>query len=68
MWEASMWNRDWAAESARVVFSMLLALISVTSAYLGIVYWAVNGWLLGVFLSSLVPGFGAVSTWMALGP
>ncbi|TNC74094.1 hypothetical protein [Rubellimicrobium roseum] len=61
-----MWKSDWLAEQTRVVLSMLLALASVSSAYFGIVYWAVNGWLWGVFLSGLVPGFGAVSTWMAL--
>jgi hypothetical protein len=34
----------------------------MAGAYAGIVYWALNGSLLGVILSALVTGVGATST------
>ena len=32
------------------------------SSPLGMIYWAAKGWLLGVVLSLILPGFGLVST------
>jgi hypothetical protein len=58
------WER--AAEALRVGVQVTLALASLTSAYTGLVYWAVQGWLLGVILSVLLPGFGAASVILSL--
>ena len=38
-----------------------LVLAIGASAFSGIIYWAINGWLVGVVLSALLPGFGLVS-------
>jgi len=34
----------------------------IISAPLGMIYWAAKGWLLGVVLSLILPGFGLLST------
>lgn len=41
---------------------MALALAWIISAPLGMIYWGAKGWLLGVVLSLILPGFGVVST------
>lgn len=34
----------------------------IISAPLGMIYWGAKGWLLGVVLSLILPGFGLLST------
>jgi hypothetical protein len=47
---------------------MVLVVGWIVSAPLGMVYWGAKGWLLGVVLSMIIPGFGVLSvlgfTWV----
>lgn len=44
-------------------FGMALFVLAwAFSAPIGMLYWGAKGWLLGVVLSLIVPGFGVVST------
>jgi len=47
----------------RLVFLAFLLLCWVAGAYAGIVYWSLQGSLLGVLASAIVPGLAATSTW-----
>ena len=49
----------------RVGFLALLLACWVAGAYAGIVYWSLQGSLLGVIASALVPGIAATFTWSA---
>ncbi|WP_454683506.1 hypothetical protein [Ancylobacter moscoviensis] len=40
----------------------ILVLGYIASAPLGMIYWGAKGWLLGVVLSLILPGFGLLST------
>ena len=40
---------------------MALVVVFGANFLAGIIYWAVHGWLVGVGLSALLPGFGLVS-------
>jgi hypothetical protein len=48
-------------ETLRNVGYAAFAFVAVVSTYAGVVYWAIQGWIWGVALSVLVPGFGLVS-------
>jgi hypothetical protein len=57
-----------AAQLTGMVRLGLLAFLLVcwiAGAYAGIVYWSLQGSLLGVIASALVPGIAAASTWSA---
>ncbi|WP_428029536.1 hypothetical protein [Ancylobacter sp.] len=44
-------------------FGMLVLVLGyIASAPLGMIYWGAKGWLLGVVLSLILPGYGLVST------
>lgn len=44
-------------------FGIALFIIGyIVSAPFGMIYWAAKGWLLGVVLSLVLPGFGLLST------
>jgi hypothetical protein len=49
--------------AVRVVLLALLLLCWVAGAYAGIVYWSLQGSLLGVLASAVIPGIAATSTW-----
>jgi hypothetical protein len=51
-----------AAQAAGLAF---LLVCWVAGAYAGIVYWSLQGSLLGVIASALIPGLAATSTWSA---
>ncbi len=51
-----------ASEVVRLGLVVLLLGLWIAGAYAGIVYWALNGSLLGVILSAVVTGVGATST------
>ncbi len=51
-----------ASEKARTAGYALLAIGTIASTLVGLVYWSVQGWIMGVVLSALIPGFGLVST------
>ena len=50
----------------RVGLVGLLLTCWMTGAYAGIVYWSVQGSLLGVIVSAGIFGAGAASTWLGL--
>ena len=54
---------DWLVAAVRVGLVGLLLACWVAAAYAGIVYWSFQGSLLGVVVSALVSGGGALSTW-----
>jgi hypothetical protein len=54
---------DWLVWAVRVGLVGLLLACWVGAAYAGIVYWSFQGSLLGVVVSALVSGGGALSTW-----
>jgi hypothetical protein len=49
----------------RAALLALLLVCWVTGAYAGIVFWSLQGSLLGVIASAVVPGLAATSTWWA---
>ena len=49
----------------RAALLALLLVGWVAGAYAGIVYWSLQGSLLGVLASSIIPGIAATSTWWA---
>ena len=49
--------------AVRVVVLAFLLLCWVAGAYAGIIYWSLQGSLLGVLASAVVPGIAATSTW-----
>ena len=49
----------------RLVLLAFLLLCWVAGAYAGIVYWSLQGSLLGVLASAVFPGMAATSTWWA---
>ena len=53
------------AGTVRVSLLALLLACWVAGAYAGIVYWSLQGSLLGVIASALVPGIAATFTWSA---
>ena len=55
-----------ALEAARASIWAAMVLVSVVSTYVGVVYWIAQGWVLGVVLSALIPGFGLISTLWSL--
>jgi hypothetical protein len=57
--ETSVTGKAWQA--ARSSGYAALALVSLVTAYAGIVYWIAQGWAWGVLLSLTVPGFGLAS-------
>ena len=50
-------------ETVRLGFVALLVGLWLVAAYAGIVYWSLQGSLLGVMVSAVVPGLAAASTW-----
>ena len=58
-------SMDEVIRAARIVLLVFLLLCWVAGAYAGIVYWSLQGSLLGVLASAVVPGLVATSTWWA---
>jgi hypothetical protein len=60
-----------ATTQEQIVGAVRLALLAVllvgwvAGAYAGIVYWSLQGSLLGVIASAILPGLAATSTWSA---
>jgi hypothetical protein len=51
--------------TVRVVSLAFLLVCWIAGAYAGIVYWSLQGSLLGVIASAIIPGLAATSTWSA---
>ena len=58
-------SMDDVVGAARVLVLAFLLICWVTGAYAGIVYWSLQGSLLGVIASALIPGLAATFTWFA---
>jgi hypothetical protein len=56
---------DEVVRAVRIAFLGFLLICWVAGAYAGIVYWSLQGSLLGVLVSAVLPGIAAVSTWWA---
>jgi cytochrome c oxidase subunit IV len=54
-------------EAARKSVWASVVVLSTISTYTGVVYWIVQGWLAGVVMSVLIPGFGLISMLWSLG-
>jgi hypothetical protein len=54
---------DEVIRGLRLVLLAFLLLCWMAGAYAGIVYWSLQGSLLGVLASAIVPGLAATSTW-----
>jgi hypothetical protein len=63
--EAPAFSQDDVVGAVRAVLLALLLLCWVAGAYAGIVYWSLQGSLLGVLASAIVPGIAATCTWWA---
>jgi hypothetical protein len=49
-----------------VWLTLAIVIAAMANVFAGIVFWAMKGWLLGVILSLIIPGFGAVSIVVSL--
>ena len=58
-------SMDEVVGTVRVALLSFLLLCWVAGAYAGLVYWSLQGSLLGVLASAIVPGIAATSTWWA---
>ena len=56
-------SMDEVIGAVRAVLLAFLLLCWVAGAYAGIVYWSLQGSLLGVLASAVIPSMAATSTW-----
>ena len=56
-------SMDEVIGAARAACLACLLLCWIVGAYAGIVYWSLQGSLLGVVASAVIPGIAATSTW-----
>ena len=66
--EAPAFSKDDVIGAVRAVLLALLLPFWVAGAYAGIVYWSLQGSLLGVLASAVIPSMAATSTWWAFRP